>query len=182
MDVDLKGNCIDEDVEKLIQLSLLCTWGNPNKRPKMSDVVQMLQGRDGLAERWFEYLQEQELLPQESNYRPYHHNTEGSDCTLPLEMEVVNSISSLGDNHYVCLNEKTLPRSNLKFYRFSDLKKATKNFKSDMVLGEGSFGSVYKGWVDENSLMPSEFGSGILVAIKKLNPQSIRGFKEWQVS
>nr|GMC62549.1 probable serine/threonine-protein kinase PIX13 [Ipomoea batatas] len=49
-----------------------------------------------------------------------------------------------------------------------------------MVLGTGGFGTVFKGWVDENTLAPSKPGSGMIVAIKKLNPGSLQGFEEWQ--
>ncbi|CAI9110497.1 OLC1v1010542C1 [Oldenlandia corymbosa var. corymbosa] len=65
-------------------------------------------------------------------------------------------------------------------YSFSDMKSATKNFKSDTVLGVGGFGTVFKGWVDEKTLAPSKFGSGMMVAIKKLNSESMQGFEEWQ--
>ncbi|KAK4480111.1 hypothetical protein RD792_013168 [Penstemon davidsonii] len=54
VDPDLRGNYIDEEVEQLIQLALLCTQGSPTERPKMSEVVRMLEG-DGLAERWKEW-------------------------------------------------------------------------------------------------------------------------------
>ncbi|KAL2551210.1 Protein kinase superfamily protein [Forsythia ovata] len=73
-----------------------------------------------------------------------------------------------------------LPMPNLKNYTFADLKKATKNFKSDRVLGVGGFGTVFKGWVDSKTLSPSKIGTGMIVAIKKLNPESTQGFEEWQ--
>ncbi|KAA8532066.1 hypothetical protein F0562_006792 [Nyssa sinensis] len=73
-----------------------------------------------------------------------------------------------------------LPTPNLREYSFADLKIATRNFKSDMVLGVGGFGTVFKGWVDEKTLAPSKFGCGMIVAIKKLNPESMQGFEEWQ--
>ncbi|KAI3675863.1 hypothetical protein L1987_85459 [Smallanthus sonchifolius] len=50
VDVDLKGNYIDVEVERLIQVALLCTQRMPLERPKMSEVVRMLEG-NGLAER-----------------------------------------------------------------------------------------------------------------------------------
>ncbi|CAL5438724.1 unnamed protein product [Camellia sinensis] len=53
VDEDMQGNYINEEVEQLIQVALLCTQGAPLERPKMSDVVRMLEG-DGLAERWEE--------------------------------------------------------------------------------------------------------------------------------
>ena len=74
-----------------------------------------------------------------------------------------------------------LATPNLRVYSFSDLKSATKGFKPDMILGVGGFGTVYKGWVNETTLSPSRFGSGMVVAIKRLNRESVQGFKEWQV-
>lgn len=75
-----------------------------------------------------------------------------------------------------------LQSSNLKNFRLSELKAATRNFRPDSVLGEGGFGSVFKGWIDENTLMPSKPGSGIVVAVKKLNLHSLQGHEEWLVS
>lgn len=49
VDTDLQGNYIEDEVEQLIQVSLLCTRKNPTKLPKMSDVVRMLEG-NGLSE------------------------------------------------------------------------------------------------------------------------------------
>lgn len=78
-------------------------------------------------------------------------------------------------------NGELLPPPGLKVYSFLDMKNATKSFKSDSVLGEGGFGTVYKGWVDEKTLAPSKPGTGMMVAIKKLNHESVQGFQEWQV-
>ncbi|KAG8364119.1 hypothetical protein BUALT_Bualt19G0093700 [Buddleja alternifolia] len=65
VDADLEGNYIDEEVEKLIQIALLCTQSSPTERPKMSEVVRMLEGH-GLAERWKEW-QKEEMFCQEFN-------------------------------------------------------------------------------------------------------------------
>ncbi|KAF7829050.1 putative serine/threonine-protein kinase PIX13 [Senna tora] len=77
-------------------------------------------------------------------------------------------------------NGQILETPNLKVFSFGDLKAATKNFRSDTLLGEGGFGKVYKGWLDEKTLTPAKAGSGMVVAIKKLNPESMQGFQEWQ--
>ncbi|THG06625.1 hypothetical protein TEA_005248 [Camellia sinensis var. sinensis] len=66
VDEDMHGNYINEEVEQLIQVALLCTQGAPLERPKMSDVVRMLEG-DGLAERWEEW-QKEEIFRQEYNH------------------------------------------------------------------------------------------------------------------
>ena len=83
------------------------------------------------------------------------------------------------DNSYP--DGKILEAPNLKEFSFTDLKAATENFKSDSVLGKGGFGQVSKGWVDEKTLAPSNAGTGMAVAIKKLNSESSQGFEEWQV-
>uniref|UniRef100_A0A0A0KZC9 non-specific serine/threonine protein kinase n=1 Tax=Cucumis sativus TaxID=3659 RepID=A0A0A0KZC9_CUCSA len=54
VDPDLKENYDEIEVEQIIQVALLCTQSSPMERPKMSDVVRMLEG-DGLAERWEEW-------------------------------------------------------------------------------------------------------------------------------
>ncbi|XP_009362500.1 BRASSINOSTEROID INSENSITIVE 1-associated receptor kinase 1 isoform X1 [Pyrus x bretschneideri] len=69
VDADLNGNYVDDEVEQLIQVALLCTQGTPGERPKMSEVVRMLEG-DGLAERWEEW-QKEEVFRQDFN--PIHH-------------------------------------------------------------------------------------------------------------
>ncbi|XP_020239309.1 probable serine/threonine-protein kinase PIX13 [Cajanus cajan] len=68
----------------------------------------------------------------------------------------------------------------LKVFSYADLKSATKNFRHDTVVGEGGFGIVYKGWLDEKTLTPVRAGFGKVVAIKKLKPDSMQGILEWQ--
>lgn len=70
---------------------------------------------------------------------------------------------------------------NLKMFTFYELKSATRNFRPDTMLGEGGFGRVFKGWVDGETYAPSKVGIGIAVAVKKSNPDSAQGLKEWQV-
>ncbi|KAJ8640228.1 hypothetical protein MRB53_016922 [Persea americana] len=51
VDKDL-NSCYDRiELEEMVRVALLCTQYLPSHRPKMSEVVRMLQG-DGLAERW----------------------------------------------------------------------------------------------------------------------------------
>ncbi|GAB4861037.1 Somatic embryoproteinsis receptor kinase 1 [Ancistrocladus abbreviatus] len=69
VDPDLQNNYIESEVKQLIQVALLCTQGSPNARPKMSEVVRMLEG-DGLAERWDEW-QKVEILRQEVELTPH---------------------------------------------------------------------------------------------------------------
>jgi hypothetical protein len=77
---------------------------------------------------------------------------------------------------------RILETPNLRIFTFAELKAATRNFKSDTLLGEGGFGRVHKGWVDEKTMSPARSGAGMPVAVKKLNPESLQGVQEWQVT
>ncbi|XVE56282.1 hypothetical protein DITRI_Ditri03aG0226100 [Diplodiscus trichospermus] len=68
----------------------------------------------------------------------------------------------------------------LQIFTSAELKAATRNFSPDSVLGEGGFGRVFKGWVDEKTYAPSKVGVGMAVAVKKSNPDSSQGMQEWQ--
>ncbi|RYR48785.1 hypothetical protein Ahy_A07g034863 [Arachis hypogaea] len=76
------------------------------------------------------------------------------------------------------MNNKVTP--NLRIFTLDELKTATRNFRPDTMLGEGGFGRVFKGWIDQNTLKPSKVGVGIPVAVKKSNPDSLQGLQEWQ--
>ena len=76
-------------------------------------------------------------------------------------------------------NGQILHTPNLRIFSFLELKNATRNFRPGTVLGEGGFGKVYKGWLDEKVTYKN--GSGTVVAVKKLNSESMQGFEEWQV-
>jgi len=39
------------ELQEMVQVALLCTQFNPSYRPKMSEVLRMLEG-EGLVERW----------------------------------------------------------------------------------------------------------------------------------
>ena len=51
VDRELGSNYDRIDVGEMLQVALLCTQYLPAHRPKMSEVVRMLEG-DGLAEKW----------------------------------------------------------------------------------------------------------------------------------
>ncbi|KAJ4850547.1 hypothetical protein Tsubulata_051540 [Turnera subulata] len=72
-----------------------------------------------------------------------------------------------------------LQSSNLKSFPFTELKAATRNFRPDSVLGEGGFGCVFKGWIDEHTLTAARPGTGMVIAVKRLNQESFQGHQEW---
>ena len=96
-----------------------------------------------------------------------HSSSKNSSASLPMTPRSEGEI---------------LQSSNLKSYSHNELRIATKHFSPDNVLGEGGFGSVFKGWIDEHSLSVSRPGIGMVVAVKRLNQEGFQGHKEWLVS
>ena len=92
------------------------------------------------------------------------------------------SSGSVSGSSIVTHSGTILQTPNLKVFTLADLKAATRSFKSDALLGEGGFGKVYKGWLNKRTLSPGKAGSAMVVAIKRLNPESVQGFQEWKVS
>ena len=76
-------------------------------------------------------------------------------------------------------NAQILPTANLRIFSSIELKVATKNFRPDTVFGEGGFGQVFKGWLKDKG--QSKSGNGMVIAVKKLNTESLQGFQKWQV-
>ncbi|KAF7803693.1 BRASSINOSTEROID INSENSITIVE 1-associated receptor kinase 1 [Senna tora] len=83
VDADLQGNYNEEEVEQLIQVALLCTQGSPMERPKMSEVVRMLEG-DGLAEKWDQWQKEETFrLEHNHSLHPTANWIEDSSSHIP---------------------------------------------------------------------------------------------------
>ena len=80
VDKDLKNNYDRIELEEMIQVALLCTQYLPGLRPKMSEVVRMLEG-DRLAERW----EASQRVDQQSTNRmssPHQNGSLTSPTTL----------------------------------------------------------------------------------------------------
>ncbi|CAN7076459.1 unnamed protein product [Brassica oleracea var. botrytis] len=85
---------------------------------------------------------------------------------------------SAGSGGDACPEGQILPIPNLRIFSLAELRATTRNFKSENVLGEGGFGKVFKGWVEEKG--PGSHSTGTVIAVKKLNSESFQGFEEWQ--
>ena len=69
--------------------------------------------------------------------------------------------------------------TNVIAFTLFELETITKSFRSDYVLGEGGFGTVYKGYIDENVRVGLK---SLPVAVKVLNKDGLQGHREWLVS
>nr|TKR85299.1 hypothetical protein D5086_0000249650 [Populus alba] len=75
-------------------------------------------------------------------------------------------------------NGQNATNSSVTVFTLAQLRAATYNFRSDMVLGKGGFGDVYKGWLKEK--LPPRGIKKTAVAVKKLDSSSMQGLKEWK--
>ncbi|XP_057769861.1 receptor-like protein kinase FERONIA [Salvia miltiorrhiza] len=64
----------------------------------------------------------------------------------------------------------SLPSDLYRYFSFDDIKTATRNFDHNFVIGRGGFGNVYKGLINNATTT---------VAIKRLNPSSSQGAREF---
>ncbi|XP_057548514.1 probable serine/threonine-protein kinase PBL8 [Amaranthus tricolor] len=95
------------------------------------------------------------------------------------------SVSDLGDHPSatprVMFTEED-SRNNVGLYTdviaftLYELETITKSFRSDYILGEGGFGTVYKGYIDENVRVGLK---SLPVAVKVLNKEGLQGHREW---
>ncbi|KAL6888717.1 hypothetical protein ACP4OV_009743 [Aristida adscensionis] len=66
-------------------------------------------------------------------------------------------------------NEDLPGGTNIKRYTYKEIVRATENFNPSNKIGEGGFGSVYKGWLR----------NGTIVAVKVLSLESRQGVREF---
>ncbi|KAK6928081.1 Malectin-like domain [Dillenia turbinata] len=64
----------------------------------------------------------------------------------------------------------TLPDRRCRYFTLAEMREATRNFDDNLIIGGGGFGRVYKGFID---------GGETIVAIKRLDPKSRQGPKEF---
>lgn len=65
--------------------------------------------------------------------------------------------------------------NNFRDFSLQELLEATNGFSRTLKIGEGGFGSVYRGMIRP----PGGRGDPVVVAIKKLNKHGFQGHKEW---
>lgn len=70
----------------------------------------------------------------------------------------------------------SLVGSNLQIFTYQQLKEVTHSFNKSNFLGEGGFGKVYKGFIDDKLTLDPR-----TVAVKALNLDGKQGHREWLV-
>lgn len=90
------------------------------------------------------------------------------------------SFSDLSRSSSLRINEDLAQSFGSELYDFqlSELRAITQNFSSNYLLGEGGFGTVHKGYIDENLRQGLKAQA---VAVKLLDIEGLQGHREWLV-
>lgn len=108
--------------------------------------------------------------------------SDGSNNAAPLPLLRRISISDISSSSSTGMISEELMHSfgrDLFDFKLSELRHATQSFARGFLLGEGGFGKVYKGYLDNN--LKGGFKAQA-VAVKFLNVQGQQGHREWLVS
>ncbi|KAK9050982.1 hypothetical protein SSX86_027607 [Deinandra increscens subsp. villosa] len=107
------------------------------------------------------------------------NNTNTSHQEIPIAIPTTTSNNENNKLTALKPEEELKVDPRLRKFAFNDLKLATRNFRPESLLGEGGFGCVFKGWIEENGTAPVKPGTGLTVAVKTLNHDGLQGHKEW---
>ncbi|KAJ7961015.1 Kinase family protein [Quillaja saponaria] len=86
------------------------------------------------------------------------------------------SDSSTSRNNFEDARKNTILYTHVIAFTLYELETITKSFRSDYILGEGGFGTVYKGYIDDNVRVGLK---SLPVAVKVLNKEGLQGHREW---
>ncbi|KAM3694041.1 hypothetical protein ACJW31_07G030600 [Castanea mollissima] len=135
-------------------------------------------------------IEEQEQLQQQQQQQHQQHLYQQQQQQQQLQFQVEvrhDSATSINSQEKNASSNSLAPKnvhdlrenpvnSNVDIFTYEEMRLATKRFRPDLILGEGGFGIVYKGVIDEN-VRPGY--TSTQVAIKELNREGFQGDREW---
>ncbi|KAG6389624.1 hypothetical protein SASPL_151096 [Salvia splendens] len=115
---------------------------------------------------------------------PSSSNSSSKNLTAPAQMPSFRKLSFSDSSLRSTsgrLNEDLAQTfaGDLHDFQLSELRGATQNFAAHFLLGEGGFGRVHKGYLEEG-LKPGLKAQP--AAVKLLNIEGLQGHREWLVS
>ncbi|KAL7592587.1 hypothetical protein Lser_V15G33722 [Lactuca serriola] len=168
IDYDIRGQISTKCLKEFVQIVERCLLNNPKHRPTMAEVVVNLDSILTLQEKSNSSLQAAgktifgRMLDRFASPSNRENSAHGDS---KLSSNSKSKSRNAGDTMEA--NNSIIHVPSLKLFKFADLKRATRNFNQDLLLGNGGFGHIFLCWVDKNTFAPSTEGLGIAVVVKR---------------
>ncbi|KAI7742598.1 hypothetical protein M8C21_011936, partial [Ambrosia artemisiifolia] len=146
MDQAIAGQYPSKVAIRAADLAMKCISSEPKSRPIADELVKVLEQLQEMQEGW-----------EKENRRKETDEVKFATITPSPRSQ-----------------DEILQSTNLKSFSFHVLKAATRNFRPKAVVGVGGFDSVYKAYIDEQSLLAGKPGTGTVVAVKRCE-----NLREW---
>jgi len=123
--------------------------------------------------------EDQTIFKNFSRCKPSRSDLSKNIAPLPSFRRL--SFSDLSRSSSARINEDLAQSfgSDLFDFQLSELRAITQNFSSNFLLGEGGFGTVHKGYIDDHLRLGLKAQP---VAVKLLDIEGLQGHREWLVS
>ncbi|XP_044392161.1 receptor-like cytoplasmic kinase 176 [Triticum aestivum] len=167
-------------VKKCIEIALRCVEADRVKRPTIAEVVDELSKIDTTIIDELNKIDTARNSPTEqvTNLRSNQAFNSCVNSGMLGGGKDGSMIRASSDSVLLTAN-MILPAASVKLFSYDNPRLATRKFHSNCVIGEGVLGTVYQGWIDENTLSSCKSCTGIPVAVKRLDHNGIQGHREW---
>ncbi|KAK2969151.1 hypothetical protein RJ640_026785 [Escallonia rubra] len=185
---EIKQDCLMD----FVQIAVECLRNFPRKRPTMAEILvrlelalAMQEGNDSSiivkpakvnftrkVQRYFLGTTSVNSDTKPTSKVPRNHSSI-SNSILP-DKDGAMSNNKDGDLAQELPSGGQTPTPSFKQFTFTELKSITKNFSNERILSKGSHVVAFKGWIDEKTYNPSEFGVGMAVVVKEITPNEFQ--------
>ncbi|GJW40344.1 serine/threonine/dual specificity protein kinase, catalytic domain-containing protein [Tanacetum coccineum] len=177
VDSSIAGTIASKCLRRFAQTAYSCLHSDPKERPTMTEVVASLQALQELQKKFDLSSESPSILGFPWKIHEYLFST-----TNLQNSDQISTNEPKSHDKNMNQDEELVTRD-VKIFTYSELKIATRDFGSDKFLGEGSYGKVYKGWVNQKTYFPNENSIGLPIAVNKLHrynhfdPEMLKEFR-----
>ncbi|XP_009143340.2 serine/threonine-protein kinase PCRK1-like isoform X2 [Brassica rapa] len=150
---------------KALSLSLNNEHEQPHHNMNNSTPVRRLVSSKAMKCFYFSKDKPQDGAAKTRNFDSLQGSGSEFNSSTSTTTSITSSLHVLSETH----------SNNLKVFALDDLKTATKNFSRSLMIGEGGFGGVFRGIIQN----PQDSRKKIDIAVKQLSRRGLQGHKEW---
>ncbi|PWA93403.1 serine/threonine/dual specificity protein kinase, catalytic domain-containing protein [Artemisia annua] len=164
VDSSIAGTIASKCLRRFAQTAYCCLKSDPKKRLTMTEVVASLQALLELQKKFDLSRESRSIMGFPWKIHEYLF------ATTKLQNSDQSSINDQPKSLEMIMNQhEELSTRDVKRYTYDELKYATRDFGNDRFLGEGSYGKVYKGWINKKTYFPHKHSIGLPIAVNKLH-------------